>query len=80
MALNPDIQAIFGDSPARALTWAKAIIASQGAAMETEHKMAVDHGDSGEFSAMSWSVHAEALDAAHALIKVAEFIEKAARR
>lgn len=76
MALNPDIKAIFGDNPTPALTWAKAVITSVRAAMETEHKMAVDHGDSGEFFATSWSIHAATLDAAHALMEVAQHIQE----
>ncbi|MBA4091413.1 MAG: hypothetical protein C0494_12605 [Sphingobium sp.] len=79
MALNRDIQDIFGDSPNLALTWAKAVLNSQRTAMETEHKMAVEHGDAGEFSMMPWCIHAATLDAVHALIEVAEHIQKATR-
>lgn len=77
MPLSPDIQSIFGDTPSPALSWAKAILTSQRAAMETEHKMEVNHGDTGEFSATSWSIHAATLDAAHALIEVAQHIQEA---
>lgn len=79
MALDPHIQSIFGDSPTPALTWAKAIITSQFAAMQTEEKLAVAHGGSGEFAAMAWSIHASTLEAVHALIEVAEHIAEVNR-
>lgn len=79
MALHPDIEVIFGDSPMTTLRWAKALIASQRDAFESEHKLAVDHGAAGEFGAMSWSTHADVMDGVHALLEVAEYIAKATR-
>lgn len=71
MAISPQIKGIFGDSPASAQAWAVAILTAHRAALETEHKLAVEHGDAGEISALPWISHAAVLDAAVAMIEVA---------
>ncbi|NML88733.1 hypothetical protein HHL26_06585 [Sphingobium sp. TB-6] len=81
MALPPEITAIFSDSPATALSWAKAILVAQSAAFEAEDNLqASATGNAGisEFGNLRWIIHAQVLDAVAGLIGVAELITKEA--
>jgi len=76
MAATSEIADVFGESAATPLGMARAILNVHRAAFETEHKLSVDHADSGEISVLPWSFHAGALDAVGALIRVAEILGK----
>lgn len=81
MALSAEITSIVGDSPAVALSWAKAILSAHSAAFEAEdalQRQARGNAGISEFGNLHWITHARVLDGVHGLIEIAELLAKEA--
>lgn len=78
--MTQQLTAIFTEDPALPLTWAKAILAVEARAFEAEDALyrsnpIGSNAGTSEFGCVRHSVHANVLDAVHALIETAEALQ-----